>query len=300
MVPRGVLIGGFIILELAFIGQGLASHQNDPHDSWFPHWNIEQSAFGPRAVKDGPNLKEGGPPRTFYAGTHPTLTVDIGYADLTIRTSSDVRLDVSVAPSHAFGMFRTTTPITAHEDGQAVQIAKADDDGWSMGDDRMVTVVVPPDTQVTVASAGNITVDGLRAPASITAAGRGSVTVEDFNASSLDVKASHKIILDRVVATRVDVTSTDSRVEGTDLQVRDGRIESDGPMSLRFAPGADTVVSANPGDGKVSVSGPVTVTSDAGSKSDDDDTSRTVRIGAGNGHLDARANDDDIALSQGT
>jgi len=286
MLPRAQLLAVLVVIELAIVGGMVNAVRGDqPGPSLLP---------GPRLVEDGPH-------QVFYAGAHPSLTVDIGYADLTILTRSGAQVDVAVSKSTDFGPFRATAPITARQDGGTIRIATTAGRGWSVGDDRMVTVLVPPGTQVAVINAGDISATGLRAEASFHAVGRGSITIADFDAPTLRVTASNgPISLQQIITTRLDATSRKDRVEGTALQVRDGLIESDDAVSLGFAPGADTMLTAQTSGGVVRAAGfavvPSVITASKGS--DDDASSQILRIGTGAGHLDVHSRSGDIDLSQ--
>jgi DUF4097 and DUF4098 domain-containing protein YvlB len=294
MISRSQLIAVLIALEVVIAGEMVLAIRGDQPAEW--------SAWQSGAVAaSGPNLAEGGAHQLFAAGAHPALTVDIGYADLTIRAGDASQIDVSLSKSNDFGMFRSNGPITATKDGETVRIATVNERHWSTGDERMVTVIVPPNTKITVERAGDIRAEGLRADASFSSVGNGTVTVEDFNAPSLSVSASDgRISLQRVAANRLDVTSSDGRIVGTGLQLRDGNIESsDGRVSLGFAAGTNALVSAETSDGKIRVSGVPGVTETEKSNDEDDDaSSRSVRIGAGEGRLDVRSSDGNIYLNQ--
>jgi hypothetical protein len=249
-----------------------------------------------------PGIAEGGPHQVFETGTHPTLSIDIGYADLTILTRDGSQIDVAVSRSTDFGALRATAPIWAHQHGEAVRIGTHEQQ-WTIGDNRMVTVIVPPATQVNVVNAGDIKVSGLRAETTINSAGRGNITVADFAGPGLHVTSSDgRVSLHGIKADRLDVTSSDGRVEGTALDVRDGNVESsDGNVALGFAAGADTLVSAETSDGSIRVSGFANA-SNAGvqrtTDDDDDSSTQTVRVGAGNGRLRVHSSDGNIDLSQ--
>ncbi|MBD5654583.1 MAG: DUF4097 family beta strand repeat protein, partial [Candidatus Eremiobacteraeota bacterium] len=110
-----------------------------------------------------------------------------------------------------------------------------------------------------------------------------------------------RILLQQIVAARLDATSSDGHVEASALNVRDGSIESDGHVTLGFASGADTMVNAETSDGKVNVSGFTAASPFEPQRSSDDDNdsaSQTVRVGAGEGHLSVHANDGNINLTQ--
>jgi hypothetical protein len=254
-------------------------------------------------IASGSHPVEGGPHEIFETSTRPVLTVDIGYADLTIITRKTSQIDVAVRQSTDFGLMRSTAPITARKDGETVHITTARPVGWSVGDDRMVTVIVPPETQVNVVSAGDIRANGLRGEASFSATGSGTVTVEDYDAPTLHVASwSGDISLHRIVATRIDATSREGNVEAGGLQVRDGSVESkDGGVTLGFAAGADALVTAWTRNGRIHVSGfgatdPATITRRSTDDDRDGDSSQTVRIGAANGRLDVHSRNGDVEL----
>jgi hypothetical protein len=292
MIPRGTVIAALLVVELAILGEVVVAMRGS------------QSAqhLGGRAAS-GPYLVEGGPQKMFTVGAHPALTVDIGYADLTIIAGKIARIEVSVIPSTAYGNFGATAPIAVRADGETIRIAKASEPWWCVGDDRMVTVMVPPDTQVSVLRAGDIKAEGLHADASLNSVGRGSVTVENYDAPALHASATGRIVLHQIVAARLDATSSDGHVEGTALRVRDGSVESGGRVTLGFATGSDTLVTAATSHGKVRVSGLTAGESGAIERrsSDDDDAelpSQTVRVGAGTGRLDVHSSDGNINLFQ--
>jgi len=296
MIPRGTIIAALLVIELAIIGEAVVAVRSGQALPTFPRRADVRTAGEPRVV-------EGGPHRFFDAGERPALTVDIGYADLTILTGKASQIEVSVSVSTEYGALRAKAPITARESGGDVRIATSERQTWSMGDDRMVTVIVPPRTRVTVVDAGDIRASGLRADASLNSVGKGSVMVEDYVAPALHLAASNgRISMHQVVATRVDATSRNGRVEGTALQVRDGSVEGGGRVTLGFAAGSDTLVSAQASNGKVILSGFPASASLAGRRSGEDGeadpSSQTLRVGAGNGRLDVHSSDGNINLSQ--
>jgi hypothetical protein len=292
MTARTTLIAVLVVIELAIIGGAVSAIRGD-NTPWF-----SQNASAQPAT--GGSITEGGTHQVFSVGGRPTLTVDIGYADLTILTGAAGKVDVSVSNSTDFGPMRSTAPISAHQSGDAIRIKKPEDTGWSMGDNRMVTVIVPPETQVSVLSGGDISASGLRAAASFDSVGNGSIAVDDFNGPTLDISSSGRISMHSVITPRLDASSSDGRIQGSALQVRDGHIKSDdGRVTLSFAAGTNTTVDAATDDGTVNVSGFTAATSTSSSKSDDGDASSgTVRIGDGNGRLDVRSSDGNIEIRQ--
>jgi hypothetical protein len=258
---------------------------------------------------------------SFAAGPNPSVTVDIGHADLTIETRPGTQIAVNVVP----GMeIHSSGPISARDDGGTIRVIAADGAGAShfYVDDRNVHVIVPPATRVIVEQAGDIDAGGLRAAASFESS-HGNITVRDFrgqlSATSSDgrleisdadcptlhvASSNGRVTLTRVTAAQIDASSDNGRVEGTALQLHDGHVSSsNGRVSLSFAGGADTTVSAASSNGRVHVSGftagPAT-TVEHGDEDDDSDSSAatTVRVGAGNGRLSVHASNGSINLSQ--
>ncbi|MBD5657003.1 MAG: DUF4097 family beta strand repeat protein, partial [Candidatus Eremiobacteraeota bacterium] len=210
MISRGTIIAALLVAELAIIGEAVAAVRAGLPTPWFDQRSEARTASGPGLIESGPH-------RIFEAGSHPALTVDIGHADLTILTSTASQIDVGVTASSAFGIFRATAPITAHQDGEAVVIGTAEQGKWK-GDNRMVTIVVPPQTQVTVVDAGDIRASGLRADASFKSVGDGSITIDDYDAHALRVASSDgRILLQQIIAARLDATSSDGHVEASAL-----------------------------------------------------------------------------------
>jgi hypothetical protein len=294
MLSRGQVIAALLLAEVAIVCLAVASIFSVRLPTSFVAPTEARAAAGPHLVEDGPH-------RRFEAGAHPALTVDIGYADLTIVARPAASIDVSASSSTDYGALRVRSPIEATSDGETIHVTTSGEPSWSIGDDRMVTVIVPPETKVTVVNAGDIRASGLRAEASFTTAGRGSVTVDDYDAPSLRIDSSDgRIMLHQVVAARLEVNA-DGRVEGTALQLRDGSVESSGRVSLGFAAGTDALVTAATDDGQVHLSG-FAATAQAASASTsgdgDDASSQSVRVGAGSGHLDVHSSDGSIRLSQ--
>jgi len=288
MNQRATVIVALLALQASVVALGVVSVYSGLHAEPFGH---HSSA----STYDGPALEADGPHKTFTVGAAPKLYVDIAYADLTIVKGDPSQIDVSLRSSD--GIFEDKRPIVARAEGDTIRISKSGDSGWASGDDRMVTVIVPPQTQVTVASGGDIKVTGLQAAASINSVGNGSITVQDFDGPRLHATSHGSILLQQVVAEHLDATSTDHHIDGSGLDVQDGTIVSDGHVTLGFATGSNTLVNAATNDGKISVSGFPDGAS-LSSSSSDDNASQTVRVGSGAGHLDVHSDDGNITLTQ--
>jgi hypothetical protein len=301
MISRGTVVAFLLVVEVAIVGEAYTALRGDASVSRTEH----AAPPGVQTVAaSGSRLAEDGAHRLFSVGAQPAVTVRIGYADLTIVTGPAGQIDCGLRGSNDFGMFGSSGPVSADRDGDTVRVSKGRGHGFSMGDDRMVTLVVPPNTRVTVEDAGDITVTGLRAEAGITSVGSGSITVEDYEAPTLRVTAGNgKIVLRRVSTDHLDAVSKNDRVEGSGLRVRDGTIDSDDHVRLGFASGSDALVTAETNDGKIYANGLAPVSGGAAAsvvKSDDDDSSAsTVRLGDGTGRFDVHVHDGDITLTQG-
>ena len=293
MTPRNILIAALVVIELAIVELGVESFRTG-QPVLLQRRAEAGTPYSGRLVEDGPH-------RLFRVGARPELTVDVGYADLTVLTGKPEQIDVGLSGSTDFGTLRETALITATGEGDSVRIASIREHRWSAGDDRMVTVVVPPQTRVTVVHAGDIKASGLRADATFKSVGRGSIAIEDFVGTALDVASSNGAIsLRRIVAGRLDATSKRDRIEGSALQVRDGSIQADDDVRLGLAAGSDSLVSAATDGGKVNLLGVSTVASEGASRQkrhhEEDAASETLRVGMGSGRLDVHSNDGDIEL----
>jgi hypothetical protein len=309
MVPRATLIAVLIGVEVALVAgmAGAIRGGSLPSSFGFPH---------------GPAGMPGGAPQwSFAAGPNPSVTVDIGHADLTIETRAGAQIAVAVVPG---AEIRSSGPIAASDDAGTVHVTATGIIASNFYvDDRNVHVTVPPATRIVVVSAGDIAATGLRAAASFDSQ-HGFITVRDFrgeltatsadghveisnaDCTSLHVTSSNgRVVLRQVAAAQIDASSYNGRVEGTGLQLRDGRVSSsNGRVSLGFAPNADTLISASSSNGRVHVSGFAATPGNQAQRGDDDgddadaSSATHVRIGSGNGRLDVRASNGNIDLNQ--
>ena len=314
---RAAVIAALICVEAAVLGGMVVSFRGSIPSIWTAVPTVT-AAPDNQTQPEGNALPEGGAHAIFAAGSHPAVTVNIGYADLTVVTQNASQIDVGLSKSSGGFFFSSGgAPITARSSSGMVVVELTDHPGFSMGDDRMVTLVVPPETHVTVVNAGDIKATGLRAPAAFNSNGSGDVELNDFDAPALNITANHGDVTFHDVATaRIDVSTSNGRVEGSGLQLQNGSIStSNGRVTLGFASGSNTVVNAQTSNGTIHLSG-LTGTaavaaprkhksSDDDDENDDDDddnsdslTAKTVRIGAGGGHLDVNTSNGNIRLTQ--
>jgi hypothetical protein len=281
---RALIVAAIVAIEGGIVFMGVMAVRGDGYASVTP---VQTALVAP--APPGPALIEDGPARTFPAGLAPKLAIDIGYADLTIRTGDAGRISVALSSDRGMGPFRSHAPIAASLDDGTVRVVKTGSNGF--GDDRMLTVTVPPQTAVTVTHAGDIEATGLHGATVLQAVGMGHIEVTDADLPSLRVATNNgRVKLERVDARTIDVAADGGRVEGTALTLREGRIaSSDGRIALGLAANSDTTVSADTDDGRVQIGdAPASNDADAG----------TLRVGAGTGRLSVHTDSGNVIVRQ--
>jgi hypothetical protein len=308
MVPRATLIAVLVGVEVAIVAGMIGALRGNRPPTWFGFPAVSAGTFEH-------------PEWSFAAGPAPAVVVDIGHADLTIETRPLPQISVAIAPGVEIA---SSGAITARDEGGTIHITAAGSaPSHFYVDDRNVHVTVPPNTRVTVDSAGDITAHGLRAEASFDSP-HGDIEVRDFRGSleatsadghveitdaqcpTLHVSSSNgRVVLRRVTAAQINASSSNGRVEGVAVQLHDGSVSSaNGRVSLGFAPAADTTVNASSNNGRVRVSGFAAAPAGHVSRSSDDDdddnspSATQVRVGAGSGRLNVHASNGNIDLSQ--
>lgn len=295
MVQRPILIAALAGVEIALAVMMVQAIHPGPRGTW--HETAQHQFHGSSG-----HTTSGAANYAFTTGAQATVTVDIGYADLTIerRDTPGITVDIQKHGWHGWG---SAPSIAASQQGDRVNVI-ADAQSFTWSDDRMITIAVPPETKLVVRNAGNIRATGLRADATFNSI-NGWIVIEDFDAPSLQVASSNgKLTLRNIVATHVNATSSNGRVDGSALTVRDGRVaSSNGRVTLGFARGSDTTVTAASSNGNVRLSGFTAIDTPKVQPADDDadgdvPSAKTVRIGAGSGRLDVHSSNGNINLSQ--
>jgi hypothetical protein len=308
VLQRGTFIAVLVGVEIALVFMMAQAVNPAFRTPWqMQTYHDLQQTFGTAGAGSPSSL---GTKYAFTVGAQPEVTVDIGYADLTIERGNDAHVSVDV-PRHGWhGIGASAPAITARQDGDRILVAEAERSGWTVSDDRRVRITVTPGTRLIVQNAGNIDASGLRATASFSS-NNGYVTITDFNAPSLTVETSNgRVNLRDVTAPSFEVSSSNGRIEGSALHVTNGHVKSsNGRVTLGFAANSDTTVTAETSNGSVDV-GNLNVTSAAhatahqrSSDDDDDDddgdgSSKTIRLGSGSGQLDVHSSNGNINLRQ--
>jgi hypothetical protein len=313
MLPRTTLIAVFIGVEMALVFGMVVALGGGPH-----------GRIGRFGTPVGAASLQ--PPSTFTAGSRPALAVDVGMADVVIDAIEGTRIAVSVSDSHRH--MGSTAPIVARDDNGTIRVTANETDPWSfLGDSRTVHITAPPATALVIGHAGNITANGLRGDATIHSSAsmrfsdgivvrdfRGSLTattsngnldVVDADCTELHLSSSNgRVTLTRVTAQHIDATNSNGRLDGTGLRLRDGRVaSSNGRVSLGFAPGANTTVTAASSNGRVNASGlsAAGATQNTNGAVDEDGDplpAKAFRVGAGSGRLDVQSSNGSIDLTQ--
>jgi hypothetical protein len=320
MVPRATLIAVLIGVEVALL-VGMVNAVQGRGMSWFPvGMTAPDTAAGPQS---------GRRPRAyqFPAGAHPLVIVDAAGVDVVVETQAIPRINVVMHEERSGPFTGTPQEISARDEGGTIHVTSDDvQQTHVFGREKLtLQIVAPPNTRITVTDAGDITLAGFRAATSLdsrdgaidvhdfrgdlTASNSdGRIDVTDADCSTLQVSASNgRLVLTHVNAAQVDASSSNGRVIGTAVQLRDGRVSSsNGRVSLGFAAGADTTVTAATSNGRINVSGfadgPASLVKTGGDDSDSDDddapAAKTIRVGAGSGRLDVHTSNGSIDLSQ--
>jgi hypothetical protein len=318
MLPRTTLIAVLIGVEMALVFGMVVALGGGPHG--------RIGRFGTPAGAASFRPPSTQAPSTFSAGGRPVLAVDVGMADVVIDAVEGSRIVVSVSDWHRH--MGSSAPIVARDDNGTIRVTANETDPWSfLGDSRTVHITAPPTTAVVITQAGNVAANGLRGDMTIHSSAstrfgdgivvrdfRGSLTattsdgnldVLDADCTELHLRSSNgRVTLTRVTAQHIDATNSNGRLDGTGLRLRDGRVaSSNGRVSLGFAPGADTTVTAASTNGHVNASGlsAAGATQNANSAVDEDGDplpAKAFRVGAGTGRLDVQSSNGSIDLTQ--
>ncbi|HEV8020535.1 MAG TPA: DUF4097 family beta strand repeat-containing protein [Candidatus Lustribacter sp.] len=319
MVPRATLIAVLIGVEVALLVAMVNAVQGRGM-SWFP---VAMTA--PDTVP-GPHFGQRPSSYQFPAGAHPAVIVDAAGVDVVVETQAIPRIFVTLHTERSGPFTGKAQEISASDEGGTIHVTSDDvQQTHVFGFEKLtLQIIAPPNTRVSVTDAGDVTLSGFRAATSLDSrdgaievrdfrgdleaySSDGRIDVTDADCSTLHASASNgRLVLTHVNAAQIDASSTNGRVIGTAVQLRDGRVSSsNGRVSLGFAAGADTTVTAATSNGRINVSGfavPASLVKTGGNDSDSDDddapAAKTIRVGAGSGRLDVHTSNGSIDLSQ--
>lgn len=320
MVPRATLIAVLIGVEVAIL-VAMVNAVQGRGISWYPAaMTAPDTVAGPQA---------GHRQRTyqFPAGAHPAVVVNAAGVDVVVETAAVPQIRVVMHEERTGPFFGKPQEISANDEGGTIHVTSDDVQQTHVFGHEQLTLQIsaPPNTRISVTDAGDITLTGFRAATSLdsrdgaievrdfrgdlsASSSDGHINVSDADCPTLQVSASNgRLVLTHVSAARIDASSSNGKIVGTALQLRDGRLSSsNGRVSLGFAAGTDSTVTAATSNGHINVNGfvaaPAAFVKPGGtdSSSDDDDTpsAKTVRVGAGSGRLDVHTSNGSIDLSQ--
>lgn len=249
------------------------------------------------------------------AGESPHVVVDDANSRVRVGVSSDALVHVrdltqirgaffSSAKYPQLRVARTTDGVTI-ERPQAGDISIAIF-GFS---NQEIEVDVPAGAHLEIARCAGADIDGISGGVSVHSVD-GHITLTDLQGAvearsddgylkatnvrgdrlTMDSRDGH-IALENVAVTSLSATTSDGRIEAGDLNVSgDATLQTeDGTVRVGLAPSADVTIDASTRDGHIYL--------DGSSNDSDDAAQRTIRVGAGTGHMKLASADGSIHIS---
>jgi hypothetical protein len=248
------------------------------------------------------------------AGSSPHVVIDDAQSRVHVAMSSDGLVRIRDL-TQIRGMFFSSAgyphlQVTRTSDGVRIERPHAGDinvDVFGIST-QAIEVDVPQGAQVEIAQCAGADVDGVAGGVSVHSLD-GHVTLTDLQ-GTVDAHSNDGYLeATNVRGDRLTMESSDGHLAFQNVAVaslvgttRDGRIEADGlnvtndatlrtddgSVRARFAPGTSLTIDASTNDGSISV--------DGDSYHGDDSAQRTIRIGAGAGHMKLATDDGSIHI----
>lgn len=271
MISRSTLIGALVVAELAIVGiagRSLGLRQGAP--SWGPQ---------PAAAATAPVHER------FETGALPHVRIELNNAPVEIAASPGNVVEVVETRE---GRWDDASPIVAQRTADGVVVTEEGArHGWHFGfsgtRSRMVHVTVPAGARVEVSDDnGRVQATGLRAPLRVRTS-NGRITVADHR-GDLHVESSNgRIELDRVAADTLTGETSNGRISGTGVQLRDGSLSTaNGSIAVEASAGSDATVELN----------------GRGAMRHDGQDARVIRLGEGRGRFTLESSNGSIRLTQ--
>jgi hypothetical protein len=248
------------------------------------------------------------------AGATPHVVIDDGSSRVGVALSSDEQVHVRDLTRIRGAVFSSGAypHLTATRTTDGVRIERPHVENLSIDifgfSTQAIQVDVPAGSQVEIVRSGGADVYGVTGGVTVHSVD-GHVTLTDLQ-GSVDARSDDGYIkATNVRGDRLALSSMDGHLELDNVAVasllgttRDGRIETenlsvsgdatlqtdDGSVRARFAPDANVTIDASTRDGRISV--------DGNSNDNDDSAQRTVRLGAGAGHMKLATADGSIHI----
>ena len=248
------------------------------------------------------------------AGIAPNVTIDDMDSKVIVTTSSDGMVHVT-DKTQVHGLLFGTAEVAklqVHRTLDGVNISRPEGHFFLGDSTNRIAVEVPPMTHLTIARSGGDEITGLRNGIDVTSQD-GRIYLTDITGNVKAHSDSGRVIATHLSANSVDLTSNDGRIEVSQLEMTglapranlhtdDGPLliagvfpalgnytltTNDGHVDLSLAQGSSATVSAATGDGHIVVDG----------RTQDDVTSSSVRVGAGDSSMNVHTADGSIHIS---
>ncbi|HEX3549200.1 MAG TPA: DUF4097 family beta strand repeat-containing protein [Candidatus Elarobacter sp.] len=302
MISRSTLVGALVVAELVIVGVAAEAVSGHPTRTW---------TFEPR-------FAHGRQPvvrlldKTFATGPAPHVVIDVDQARVAVIAGPAGTVHVAGTMTIAGHVGGAAPSLDAVRTADGVRVAVESGLVRVRGRlERQVQLTVPADATVQVASAGDVSVSGLRGALVarvedgdvrvVNHRGDVDVSTDSGNVELLDVQgrtvALHSddgtLKLSATGADRLDAQTSSGAITAAGLRVVDGALRSsDGAISVSFAPASDAAVSLHTDDGAITGG-------DAGTSDEGSGTTRALRLGTARGHFNVSTADGSIAVRQG-
>lgn len=248
------------------------------------------------------------------AGGAPHVVIDDGDSRVRVAVSSDELIHVQDLTQIRGAVFSSTRypQLTVTRTSDGVRIERPHGGNLSFFvfgmSTQAIEVEVPRDSRIEIARCSGADVTGIAGDVSVHSVD-GHVTLADLQ-GSVDARSDDGYLdASDVRGDRLALESMDGHlalqsvaVASLDASTRDGRIEADGvnvtgdatlqtddgSIKLRLTPNSDLTIDASTRDGHISV--------DGNTADRDDSAQRTIRLGAGTGHMKVATADGSIHI----
>jgi hypothetical protein len=301
MISRSTLIGALVVVELAILGVAAkAVSGNSPGT----HWNFGPSWTHPAAPTTSRLDK------TFETGGAPRVVLDVDNADVTVQAGAATSVHVT-GTMRVSGLHSGVQPsLTAIRTSDGVRVAV--EAGLVYGRiEREVRIIVPPDAQVEIASAGGVVANGLRGrlvarlrdgdvrisnhrgDVDVTTSS-GDIDVLDAQGAAFALRTDNGALkLTSSGADHLDARTGSGAITAVGLRAVDGALQTDdGGIDVNFAAESDATVNLHADDGRITGAGATAPDGDSAS-------GRSMRLGSGRGHFTVSTASGSIAVAHG-
>jgi hypothetical protein len=298
-MSRASVVGMLVAVEIVIVGMAIYAigHGGRTFAAGMHHVDFTATSIAPLA-----------------AGSAPAVAIDDAESRVRVSVSSDGLIHVrDLTQIHGALFSNSRYPrLTVTRTSDGVRIERPGAQSFSIGifglSTQAIEVAVPRDSRVEIARCAGADVSGITGGVSVHSMD-GHVTLADLQGSvdarsdngyldASDVRGDRlalesmdgHLALQNIAVTSLDATTRDGHIQADGLNVSgEATLQTDdGTIQLQLAPGSDLTVDASTRDGHISVDGNIT--------SGDDSAQRSIRLGAGTGHMKVATADGSILI----